>query len=114
VRRRRRRNVHPGRSMVFMCMTREPSLELLLPALKAMVMVMMATLFSRRGPQPLVLGPRGQAPPMKLEIDTMKTWNYLSMCRWLFSFILRSAQGVTSFGEFHEGQDRHEVTSLLA
>jgi hypothetical protein len=54
-------------------MKREPSLKVLLLVLKAVVVIMMAILFSRRGPQPLVLGPRGQAPPMKLEIDMMKT-----------------------------------------
>jgi hypothetical protein len=74
---RRRRNVHPGKSMVFMCMTRGPSLKLLLPVLKVVVVVMMAILFSRRGPQPLVLGPRRQAPLMKLEIVMMKIWTCL-------------------------------------
>jgi hypothetical protein len=78
-----------------MCMKRWPSLKLLLPVLKVVVVVMTATLFSRRGPQPLVLGPRGQVPPMKLEIDMMKTWTCLSMCKWLFPFILQNAQGVT-------------------
>jgi hypothetical protein len=70
---RRRRNILRVRSLVFMCMKREPSLKVLLLVLKAVVVIMMAILFSRRGPQPLVLGPRGQAPPMKLEIDMMKT-----------------------------------------
>jgi hypothetical protein len=92
---RGRRNAHPGRSMEFMCMTRGPSLKLLLPDLKAVVMVMMAIPFSRKGPQPLVLGSRGQAPPMRLEIVMMKIWTCLSMCRWSFPFTLLSAQGVT-------------------
>jgi hypothetical protein len=60
-------DVHPGRNMEFMCMRRGPDLKLLLPVLTAVIVVMMATLFSRRGPQLLVLEPRGQAPPMKLE-----------------------------------------------
>jgi hypothetical protein len=71
VRRRRRNDVHPERNMEFICMRRGPNLKLLLPVLKAVVVVMMATLFSRRGPQPSVLEPRGQAPPMKLEITMM-------------------------------------------
>jgi hypothetical protein len=73
--------VRRRRSMEFMCMRRGPDLKLLLPVLKAMVVVMMATLFSRRGPQPSVLGPRGQAPLQKLEIVMMTIWTYLSMCR---------------------------------
>jgi hypothetical protein len=52
------RNVHPVRSLVFMCMRRGPNLKLLPPVLRAADMVMMGTPFSRGGPQPSVLGPR--------------------------------------------------------
>jgi flagellar biosynthesis/type III secretory pathway M-ring protein FliF/YscJ len=56
-------------------------LKLLLPVLKVLVVVLMAILFSKKGPQSSVLGPRGQAPPMKLEIVMMTIWTCLSMCR---------------------------------
>jgi hypothetical protein len=46
VRRRRRNDVHSGRSMEFMSMRRGPDLKLLLSVLKAVVVVMVATLFS--------------------------------------------------------------------
>jgi hypothetical protein len=48
--RRRRRNVdvHPRRSVEFMCMRRGPDLKLLLLVLKAVVVVMMATVFSKK------------------------------------------------------------------
>jgi hypothetical protein len=54
------------RSLVFMCMRRGPNLKLLPPVLRAADVVMMAIPFSRE-PRPLVLGPKGQAPLLRLE-----------------------------------------------
>jgi hypothetical protein len=59
------RNVLPTRSLVFMCMRRGPNLKLLPPVLRAADVVMMAIPFSRGGPRPLVLGPKGRAPLLR-------------------------------------------------
>jgi hypothetical protein len=77
-----------------MCMRRGPNLKLLPLVLKAEDVVMMAILFSRGRPQPLVLGPRGRAPLLRLETAMMTTLTYLSMSRWQFSFTVLSAHGV--------------------
>jgi hypothetical protein len=89
------RNVHPARSLVFMCMRRGPNLKLLPLVLRAVDVVMMAILFSRGRPQPSVLGPRGRAPLLRLETAMMTTLIYLSMSRWQFPFTVLSAHGVT-------------------
>jgi hypothetical protein len=51
--------------------------------------------FSRGGPPPLVLGPRGQAQLQRLNTAMMKTLIYLSMSRWPCPFTVLSAHGVT-------------------
>jgi hypothetical protein len=97
VRRRLRslRNVHSARILVFMCMRRGPNLKILPPVLRVADVVMMATPFSRGGPQPSVLGPKGRAPLLRLETAMMTTLIYLSMSRWQFPFTVLSAHGVT-------------------
>jgi hypothetical protein len=97
VRRRLRslRSVLPARNLVFMCMRRGPNLKLLPPVLRAVDVVMMATLFSKERPRPSVLGPRGRAPLLRLETAMMTTLIYLSMSRWQFPFTVLSAHGVT-------------------
>jgi hypothetical protein len=89
------RIVLPARILVFMCMRRGPNLKLLPTVLRVADVVMMAILFSRGRPQLSVLGPRGQAPLLRLETAMMTTLIYLSMSRWQFPFTVLSAHGVT-------------------